>query len=138
MIVVGWAEIVKLLTPNCTVTVCESGPFAAVTVTVYEPELAEQLRLEFAIVPKVTVAGDSEQVSPVEGDIEVDRLTGPAKFSKLVTVRVELPDVLGLRDIDVGDAVMVKSLMKRETGAEFLNPEYPVAVPIAEKLKLPG
>ena len=64
--------------------------------------LAEQLRVELAEAPKLTLEGVNEQVSPVEGEMEADRFTTPVKVPRLERVIVELADELGVRTTVVG------------------------------------
>lgn len=71
---------------------CESPPPIAVTVALYVPG-AEPLqeRDEAPKMPSVMVVGVSEQTSPLEGETEVVRTTGPVKPSRLTTMIVVSP-----------------------------------------------
>jgi len=80
-----------------------------VTVTVYEPAVPLQERLDVPEVPRVTLADDRLQDRPVEGETEADRATVPVKPCRLATVIVEVPDVLTRTVRLVGLAVTVKS-----------------------------
>jgi len=68
-------------------------------------------RVEVPEVPRVTLAGLSVQVNPVEGDTDDVRVTVPVNELIEVTVIVEVPAVPALTATLVGLAVTEKSGM---------------------------
>jgi hypothetical protein len=101
--------------PELTVTVAlvVRPPPVPVTVTVKVPGVDEvQDRVEAPVVVpllSVTLAGETEQVRPADGELDAERLTPPAKPLRPVTVMATFPVPPEGKSMVAGLAVTVKS-----------------------------
>src|SRR3989454_7609876 len=100
------AALARLTT--VTLAVWESEPLVPVTVTVYDPAIPVQDRVEGWDEPRVTLIGLREQVRPV-GDTVEERLTVPVNPLTGETVIVEVAETPALAVTLVGLAVTLKS-----------------------------
>jgi hypothetical protein len=109
LIVVGLVARVKSWITTVTVAVCDRVPFVAVRVAVYVPTVPLQESVDVPTAPRVTLVGDSRQVSPVVEDSVEDRRTVPVKPFWEVIVIVDEP-ISPVKTVKlVGLAVIVKS-----------------------------
>ncbi|SRR6266480_925400 len=92
------------------VTVVETlmDPDVPLTVTIYDPAAPLHDSTEFAGIPTKTIGLLKEQPRPVLGEMDVDRVTKPAKPEKGVRVMLEFPIWPASSAILVGFAVSTK------------------------------
>ena len=114
-----------------TLVVWESEPLVPVTVTVYDPALPVQNRVEGWDEPRVTLVGLREQVRPAEDTVR-DKLTVPVNPFIGETVTVEVAPVPASAVTLVGLAVTLKSTKWKVIGPVERDtvgvPEAPVMV----------
>ncbi len=77
-----------------------------------------QDKVEAPEVPRVMLGGEREQVRPVEGKMENERLTVPANPLRPVTLIEEVPTTPAFRVTDAGVAAIAKSWTAKVTLTE--------------------
>lgn len=128
-ILLGGPEMVKSKTARKTFVLPVVDPLVPVTVMEKDPLLAEHVRVELAALPKVTLAGLREHVTPVLDD-QV-RLTVPVKPPVLVTVIVNVPVPPGVIVAEDGVDDKAKPFTTRfSTNMLDSAPVFPVTVTV--------